>query len=211
MKLLHATPVILIALLAGEVRAQGFWPAQDLPVYSLPVVVRAYDPTARTIELRLESGRVLRTSLAPTWRIMLQGELASRPPELGERLFVQSNEPDFSEVTALWDPLTFCAYGRRKHHTGEVRLPEPMVLEITVGSRFTRRRRQVSRYDLTPRTQFWMGSRRVPRPTALPPFDELEVVVDPDGTVFAVFDSASWRVFAASELGRTADRVAFLK
>jgi hypothetical protein len=211
MNLLHVTPAVLLTLLASEAAAQGFWPAPDLPVYSLPGVVQAYDPAMRTLELRLESGRVLRSPLATGWRIMLHGELASRNPEVGERLYVQANEPSFPEIISLWDPLTFCAYGRRAHHTGEVRFPEPRVLEVTSGSRFSRRRRIVSRYAVTPRTQFWIEGRRIPKPGSLPPIGELEVVVDPDGAVFAVFDTPSWRIFAASELGRTADRVAFLK
>ncbi|MGV3722707.1 MAG: hypothetical protein ACO1SX_17530 [Actinomycetota bacterium] len=211
MNFLRATPAILITLIGNEAQAQRFWPAPNLPVYSLPAVVRAYDPAARSIELRLESGRVVRSSLAGNWRMMLDGELASRDPEVGERLFVQANEPHFPVIIALWDPLTFCAYGRRTHHTGEVRFPEPNILEVTSGSRFTRRRRTVSRFDITPRTQFWLEGRRVPKPAALPPFSDLEVVIDPDGAVFAVFDTPSWRTFAATELRRTADRIAFLK
>jgi hypothetical protein len=214
MKRFSARTASLLALCSmlppAAASAQGFRRDPDAPTYSLPAVVRSFDPVRETIELRLESGLVFTTELAVGWRMMRNGEISDILPEPGERLFVQTLEPDFSELIALWDPLTFCAFGKRIHHTGEVELLENRVLQVTFGSRFFRRRRRVYRFELTPETQYWVEGRRMSTPDLRPRLGELEVVVDPDGTVFAVFDAASWRIVAGLELRRTADRVVFL-
>jgi hypothetical protein len=206
-----------IALLAAagvlfscEAGAQGFGRQPELPVFSVPAVVHSYDLSTRKVSLRLRNGRIVQTELAWSCRIMRDGTQSDTRPTPGERLYFQANEPDFPEVIAIWDPLTFCAYGKREHYPGEVRLVEPNVLEVTSGSRFSRRRRQIYKFDLTPRTQLWIEGRRVSAPATLPAFEELDVVVDPDGTVAAVFDSTSWRIYAALELRRSASQVAFL-